>query len=472
MGFKLVILGTDVAIWLLLASIVGYGLWVRRDPVRSANWRKVFREPAPMCAAVVFALFALLVALDSVHFRRSLATAEGSTQTAYSPRTESVLDLVLQRQIEMREQGYSAPLAIRAFEKQTVDRGGVVSADFPRLLHAGKHLKDEAAHGADLAQRGAAGLLAGGVLAWLAWLAISRIAGVSIAALWRNETELPWRAAALTITALLLLLGLAASWMDAYHVLGTDRTGNDVFYQALKSVRTAFVIGTLATLATVPLAVGLGVAAGYFGGWVDDVIQYVYTVLSSIPSVLLIAACVLMAQVYVDKNSDLFETGLERSDFKFLLLCLILAATGWAGLCRLVRAEVLKLRELDYVAAAKAFGVSHWRIMARHLMPNVMHLVLITVVLSFSEYVLYEAVLTYVGVGLDPTTNSFGGMINQARGELSTDPLVWWSFGSAFAFMVWLVLSANLFADGVQQAFDPRARTFKAKIIKTHPKAA
>jgi peptide/nickel transport system permease protein len=196
-------------------------------------------------------------------------------------------------------------------------------------------------------------------------------------------------------------------------------------------------------------------------------------VLSSIPSVLLIAACVLMAQVYVDKNTDLFETGLERSDFKFLLLCLILAATSWAGLCRLVRAEVLKLRELDYVAAAKAFGVSHWRIMARHLLPNVMHLVLITVVLSFSEYVLYEAVLTYVGVGLDPTTNSFGGMINQARSELSKEPLVWWSFASAFAFMLWLVLSANLFADGVQQAFDPRARTFKAKIIKpTTEKAA
>jgi peptide/nickel transport system permease protein len=450
MNFKFVVLGTDVAIWLLIATVLGYAVWVRRDPVRSANWRKVFRETAPMCAAVVFALFALLVTLDSVHFRRALSAAEGSTQTAYSPRTE---------------QGYSSPLAIRGFEKQSTDGNGQVTTEFPRLQHAGAHLPAPADHAKDLTARGLLGLLAGLAFSVVAWLLIAKVAAVPLREIWRNETELPWRAAAWTVTVLALIGGLVIGWMDHYHVLGTDRTGNDVLYQALKSVRTAFVIGTLATVATLPLAVGLGVAAGYFGGWVDDVIQYVYTVLSSIPSVLLIAACVLMAQVFVDKNAGLFETGLERSDFKFLLLCLILAATGWAGLCRLVRAEVLKLRELDYVAAAKAFGVSDFIIMARHLLPNVMHLVLITVVLGFSEYVLYEAVLTYVGVGLDPTTNSFGGMINQARGELSRDPLVWWSFGSAFGFMVLLVLSANVFSDGVQQAFDPRARTFRVRKV-------
>ena len=255
--------------------------------------------------------------------------------------------------------------------------------------------------------------------------------------------------------------------MQVYHVLGTDRTGNDVFVQALKSVRTAFVIGTLATVATLPIAVVFGVAAGYFKGWIDDVITYIYTTLSSIPSILLIAACVLMAQVFLDKNPDLFETGLERADFRIFILCLILGLTSWASLCRLIRAETLKLRELDYVQAANAFGVSHVTTMARHILPNVMHLVLITTVLSFSELVLYEAVLSYVGVGVDPSMNSFGGMINQARGELSRDPIVWWSFASAFGFMVVLVLAANLFADGIQQAFDPRARTFRVRLAKT-----
>ena len=130
----------------------------------------------------------------------------------------------------------------------------------------------------------------------------------------------------------------------------------------------------------------------------------------------------------------------------------------------ITRGETLKLRELDFVQAATAFGVSHGRIMARHILPNVMHLVLITTVLSFSELILYEAVLTYVGVGVDPSMNSFGGMINLARNQMSGDPVVWWSFVSAFFFMVTLVLAANLFADGVRDAFDPRARSFRPRL--------
>jgi peptide/nickel transport system permease protein len=121
-----------------------------------------------------------------------------------------------------------------------------------------------------------------------------------------------------------------------YHVFGTDRTGNDVWYQALKSVRTAFVIGTLSTIATLPLAVGLGILSGYLRGWVDEVVQYLYTLLSSIPNVLLIAACVLMMQVFIDTHPDLFETGAERSDVRLFLLCVILgspAGRRCAGCC-------------------------------------------------------------------------------------------------------------------------------------------
>jgi peptide/nickel transport system permease protein len=129
----------------------------------------------------------------------------------------------------------------------------------------------------------------------------------------------------------------------------------------------------------------------------------------------------------------------------------------------------MKLRELDYVQAASAFGVSHMRILARHIFPNVAHLMLIVTVLEFSSLILYEAVLSYVGVGVDPSMNSFGGMINLARKEMSRDPVVWWSFAAAFGFMVTLVLAANLFADGVRDAFDPRARAFKHR--RAAPKA-
>jgi peptide/nickel transport system permease protein len=255
-------------------------------------------------------------------------------------------------------------------------------------------------------------------------------------------------------------------------VLGTDRTGNDVLYQALKSVRTAVVIGSLATLATLPFAIAFGILAGYFKGWVDDAIQYLYTVLSSIPGVLLIAAFVLMIQVWIDKNPQLYETGLERADVQLLLLCVILGVTGWATLCRLLRAETLKLSELDYVQAARAFGVSNLGIMRRHIFPNLMHIVLIVAVLDFSALVLYEAVLSYVGVGVDPTTPSFGSMFNLARTEMSRDPAVWWNLLAAFIFMLALVLSANLFAGAVREAFDPRARAFRPRLSRRNPAPA
>jgi peptide/nickel transport system permease protein len=294
----------------------------------------------------------------------------------------------------------------------------------------------------------------------------------SLADLLFGRTDMPWRPMLVTAGLLLLFIGWIAALWASYHPFGTDRTGNDVLFQALKSIRTAVVIGSLSTVATLPLAILLGVLAGYFKGWVDDAIQYFYTVLSSIPPVLLIAALVLLIQVWIDQNPQWFDTGLERAEFRLFLLCLILGVTGWATLCRLLRAETMKIAELEYVQAARAFGVGHWQIMRRHILPNVMHLVLIVAVLDFSALVLYEAVLSYVGVGVDPTSSSFGSMINLARSEMSRDPAVWWNLASAFVFMLGLVLAANLFADGVREAFDPRARAFRPRRLPRLPAKA
>ncbi len=130
--------------------------------------------------------------------------------------------------------------------------------------------------------------------------------------------------------------------------------------------------------------------------------------------------------------------------------------TSWTGLCRLLRAETLKLREMEYVQAARALGVRQSTILMRHILPNVFHLVLISVALDFSSLVLAEAVLSYVNIGVDPTTESWGNMINSARLEMAREPVVWWSLAAAFLFMFALVLAANLFADAVRDAFDPR----------------
>ena len=472
---KFVLLWTDAVMWALVAALIDYARIVWRSPNLRASWTLVFRDAAAFASAIVLGLCLLLTLLDSVHFRLALPVVSGAdapAAPAYDTRTQSLLDALLVRLVESREATYSRPLAYQSFTLESLTVDGEVRRLPPRLLHGGAHLKDPAReHGSDIAMRVGVGLVIGVAVALLlsAWV----VRGVARRQGWawreaagrvlRDETDVRWRAALLMLTALCLLLGPAALLMTHYHLLGTDRTGNDVFYQALKSIRTAFVIGTLATVATLPLAVGLGLMAGYFKGWVDEAVQYLYTVLSSVPNVLLIAACVLMVQVYLDQHPELFETGAERADLKLFLLCAILGLTGWAGLCRLLRAEALKLRELEYVQAAVAFGVGPWRIIARHLMPNVMHLVLITTVLEFSGLILYEAVLSYVGVGVDPSMNSFGGMINLARSEMSRDPVVWWSFAAAFGFMVTVVLAANFFADGVRDAFDPRARVFRRR---------
>jgi peptide/nickel transport system permease protein len=477
---KIVLLWTDVAIWLLVAALVSYIWAVRRKPSLSASWRKVFADSAALASSVVLLVCLLITLLDSVHFRARLPAAAGTTpgSVAYDTRTRSLLDQLLRSLSESRETTYSRPLAYQSFTKESVEISGQVTRVAPRLLHGGVHLKQpESQWLADIALRVALGLLLGlAVTVALAALNLALVARTQKVSwreaglrVWHGETTIPWRVALATLLGVALSGGVVGSLMGAYHVFGTDVTGNDVLLQTFKSIRTAFVIGSLATLATLPLAVVLGIMAGYFKGWVDEAIQYLYTVLSSVPNILLIAACVLMVQVFIDKHAEMFETGLERADLKLFLLCAVLGLTGWAGLCRLLRAETLKLRELDYVQAAQAFGVSHSRIMRRHVFPNVAHLMLIVTVLDFSSLILYEAVLSYVGVGVDPSMNSFGGMINFARNEMSRDPVVWWPFAAAFTFMVTLVLAANLFADGVRDAFDPHSRAFRPRLSTRKP---
>ena len=479
---KLVILWTDAAIWLMLITLLVYAVNVVRRPELARNWAKVFRNAPALASSIVLLVCLFITLLDSVHYRSLLSAAEGvkNAAPAYDSRTKSLLDLSLGDLVATREATYSRPLSYLGFTKESLLVNGEAKRVAPRLVFGGKHLSNPQTDWLpDIGLRAARGLLSGAVaavlLSALLILLIARARKAPFALTWSNvrraEGQTPWHVALGTLWVLCLLTGPAAALSGPYHLLGTDLTGNDVLYQSLKSIRTAFVIGTLATLATLPLAVGLGILAGYFRGWVDEAIQYFYTVLSSVPNVLLIAACVLMVQVFLDKNPDLFETGVERADLKLFLLCAVLGLTGWAGLCRLLRGETLKLRELEYVQAAQAFGVGHSRIMVRHIFPNVAHLMLIVTVLEFSALILYEAVLSYVGVGVDPSMNSFGGMINLARNEMSRDPVVWWSFAAAFGFMVSLVLAANLFADGVRDAFDPRARAVKLRRKPAKPAA-
>ena len=467
MDVKFVFLWTDVLLWALAFVLAGYVRYVLRTEALRGKWQSVLGNKTAVAAAAILSVFFVLALSDSVHFRRALPAAGDATTAAWETKTVSLLDVWVGENIAGRERSYSAPFALHDFDKTTVTTPQGVRRINARLKAAGVGV-DETKPWQTLFRKIEIGVISGAIALVAVWLVLAALAAlITRRSLGRSLVRLtardnPWRPA-IAVWLLTVFFGcvLAFVW-PTWHPLGTDATGNDVLYSALKSVRTAFAIGLLATVSTLPFAVTLGIAAGYFKGWVDDVIQYVYTTISSIPSVLLIAASVLMIQVFIDKNPQMYATGLERADVRLFLLAVIIGLTSWAGLARLLRAETMKVSTMDFVTAAKAFGVSPTRIMARHVFPNVAHIVLIVAVLDFSGIVLYEAVLSYVGVGVDPVTDSFGSMINAAASEMSRSPVIWWNLAASFLFMVTLVLSANLFASGVRDAFDPRSAAKRA----------
>lgn len=462
---QLVFLWTDILIYILLAAVIAFAVYALRHEHLRAPWRRVRRRPLAMSALVVLLLYVAVGLMDSVHMRLRLTGAEPQA-VQYASEIVSALDLVGTPLASRAEVSFSAPFATHAFVKEIVEQpDGRLIMEYPRLRYGGSHLQNVDQRVTDILGKSLQGGVWGGVV-WVclvaAIVALSRPRGETVGRrltklVW-GDGDTPWRAILLTAVVAIVLISVVANLSAYYHVLGTDQVGQDVLWRSIKSIRTGLVVGTLTTLVMLPFAVSLGIMAGYFRGLADDAIQYTYTTLSSIPSVLLIAAAILSLQVYIATNEEAFTTVVERADLRLLFLCLILGVTSWTGLCRLLRAETLKLRELDYIQAATALGVGNAQIMMRHILPNVMHLVLITVVLDFSVLVLAEAVLSYVGVGVDPSTDSWGNMINSARLEMAREPIVWWSLASAFVFMFGLVLAANLFADAVRDAFDPRLR--------------
>jgi peptide/nickel transport system permease protein len=220
------------------------------------------------------------------------------------------------------------------------------------------------------------------------------------------------------------------------HVLGTDILGRDVLRLTLKGVRVALLVGGFTSLIAASLALVLGIAAGYFGRRVDDLVFFLVSTLASMPGLLLLIALIMV---------------LGRGTVQ---VCIALGVTSWVTFCRLVRGETLKLRELEYVQAAHALGASHGRVIVHHILPNLMHLVIIRFVLLFSAIVLVEAILSWLGIGID---GSWGQMIDQARDELSRDPIVWWNLAAASSALFALILTVNVLGDALRDILDPRA---------------
>lgn len=442
----MVVLWTDALIYLLILVMLALGSYLRGKEHIKRPLQQIGRSKIGMVSLVVLLFFVLIGLFDSVHFKPA------------DDKKNEIISLLDYWATPLRERGektYSAPFATTLYSKEMMTLAdGSMQWGYPRLEFGGKHLNNpETEKIPDILHKALYGLAQG-----------ASLIGFFIFLMWTLSAERHQRLmgdstakTVLVVVSVIVSCSYALIYLSGYyHVFGTDKVGEDVFYQAVKSIRTGLVIGTLTTLIMLPMAIIFGILAGFFRGWVDDVIQYIYTTLNSIPGVLLIAASILMVQVYMANHEADFTSVIVRADMRLLFLCMILGVTSWTGLCRLLRAETLKLREMEYVQAAQALGVKQGAILLRHILPNVMHIVLISVVLDFSSLVLAEAVLSYINIGVDPTSYSWGNMINGARLEMAREPIVWWSLTASFMFMFALVLAANLFADVVQDAFDPR----------------
>jgi peptide/nickel transport system permease protein len=253
----------------------------------------------------------------------------------------------------------------------------------------------------------------------------------------------------------------------AHHVspaawFGFDFQGHSVFWQVLYGARTALLITVLTSVLVLSIGTVLGMVAGYFGGWVDDIITWVYSVVGTIPWLLLVIAVTYTLQqnaalsktpVHAPGAVAAFFNNLVPSDLVIVILSLGL--TDWVSLCRLIRGETLKLRDSDMVAAGRALGLTETRIIFRHILPNVSHLIIITFTLGAVGYLQVEVVLAFLGLGVS-TKPSWGNMINDAKLTLLRG--VWWEVTAATVAIFIICMALTVLGDALRDALDPKLR--------------
>jgi peptide/nickel transport system permease protein len=245
--------------------------------------------------------------------------------------------------------------------------------------------------------------------------------------------------------------------------MGADVQGVSVAAKVLRGLQMAFIIGIIPTLISAVIAVTIGLTAGYFGKWVDDGIVYAISTVASIPLLLL-----LIAFIQAVRNNEgvaeaiqtlWFWGELESAWRNLLLVLLVIGLITWTELSRLVRAEVMKHKNREYVQAALALGLRTPRVMFKHILPNVFHIVIIYFTLGFVGVLALEVFLSYVGIGVEATLTTWGQMITGARSELQREPSVWWPLTFATLALFVLSLAVSLFGDALRDALDPKLRT-------------
>ena len=237
---------------------------------------------------------------------------------------------------------------------------------------------------------------------------------------------------------------------DGHHFLGTDALGRDILSRTLHGARISLTVGVLAEVVALLLGLLIGAAAGYYGGRLDEALMRLADIFFSLPAPLL--ALAVIAAIPDPETLPVLRT---LPDPSLVLVFLVLGFIGWAGIARLVRAQVLVVREMDYAAAAKAAGAGDARLLLRHLLPNALAPVVVAATLGVAGNILAESWLSFLGLGARPPIPSWGTMITEGQAYLTTRPWVCVYPGLA---LLMTVLAFNLIGDGLRDLLDPRTR--------------
>src|SRR5512146_122880 len=237
----------------------------------------------------------------------------------------------------------------------------------------------------------------------------------------------------------------------AKHWFGTDSVGRDVFNRVIYGGQISLFIGFLAVLLEVTLGTVIGGVAAYYGGWVDALLMRFTEAMLAIPSLFLL---IVLAK-FIGRNVGQVNILGRTFSGSIGIVILVIGITSWMFLARIVRANVLSLKEMDYVAASKALGASDRRIFFGHLVPNTLGAIIVAATLGLAGAILTEAYVSFLGLGVQPPTSTWGNMMDQAQSFILRG--VWWMWFFPSLFIVVTILSINLLGDGLRDAFDPRS---------------
>jgi len=237
------------------------------------------------------------------------------------------------------------------------------------------------------------------------------------------------------------------------NILGTDFLGRSVLRKTIYGARVSLTVAFWASIISMLIGVPLGAAAGYFRGFIDDIVVWIYTTLSSIPNILLILAFALVLR---GKTLNLNWLGLGTIPLSGIsTVYLAIGLTSWVDICRLIRAETMKHKQRDYILAAQSYGCSNSRIIFTHLIPNVFHLIIISFSLRFVGFIQAEVILSFLGLG-ERNSPSWGAMIDAARLDLPKG--YWWEMTAATAAIFLISLALNIFGDALRDSLDPKLK--------------